>query len=88
MAFTPTDNNYGGSTKTVSITVLALLSATDVSITEGSVVGATKQAWITVKLGQKSTAAVEVRYTTSPGTASADTDYLPVSARCTSRLAY
>ena len=79
VAFTPTDKNYGGSTKTVSITVLVPLSATDVSITEGSVVGATKQAWITVKLGQKSTAAVEVRYTTSPGTASADTDYLPLS---------
>ena len=79
VAFTPTDKNYGGSTKTVSITVLVPLSATDVSITEGSVVGATKQAWITVKLGQKSTAAVEVRYTTSPGTASANTDYLPVS---------
>ncbi len=63
----------------MSITVLALISATDVSITEGNVVGAIKQAWITVKLAQKSTAWVEVHYTTSPGTASADTDYYTVS---------
>lgn len=79
MAFTPTDPNYATATKTVPITVLALISATDVSIAEGNVVGATKQAWITVKLAQKSTAWVEVHYATSPGTASADTDYFTVS---------
>ena len=79
VAFRPNNGNYSPATKTVQITVFLPISATDVSITEGNVIGATKQAWITVKLGQKSSVFVEVRYATSPGAASANTDYFTVA---------
>jgi len=79
VTFTPTDANYTTAAATVPITVLAIISASDLSITEGNATGATKQAWVTVKLLQKSTAWVSVNYTTSDGTAKADLDYFKVS---------
>ena len=80
VVFTPTDTaNYTTATKTVPITVLAMITVADVSITEGNVNGATKQAWFTVKLAQKSTAWVSVNYTTTQGSATEHVDYYAVS---------
>ena len=56
-----------------------MITVADLSITEGNVTGAMKQAWLTIKLAQKSTAWVTVNYTTSPGSALADVDYYTVS---------
>jgi alpha-tubulin suppressor-like RCC1 family protein len=78
--FTATDSvNYTKATATVSITVLATFSVSDVSSAEGNSTGATKQALVPVKLATKSTEWIAVSYTTSDGTAKKDADYFTTS---------
>jgi hypothetical protein len=80
VTFTPADSvNYSTATASVPITVLAMITVADLSITEGSVTGSVKQAWLTVKLLQKSTAWVSVDYVTVDGTAKKDVDYYTVA---------